>query len=441
MGLCITAEPLYCNKNSVASNYSHEKTIKGAILMQETNIKVVDALMGKGKTSWAIQYMNDSSKEERFIYITPYLDEVERIKSGVKSRRMVSPQNKQGNWTKKQDLKKLISNEKDIVATHALFKKVDDEIIDLIRMGNYTLILDEVMDVLEEKEVSPADYETLFEKHMTYDEETMVCSWIDEDYKGRFDDYKRMANSGNLLRYGNGLLYWTFPVSAFQAFNNIYILTYLFEGQIQRYYYEMNNVQYTKVGVEQVNGSYELVPYSGTSKEDRERLKSLIQIHESAWNDIGRSKGGSNPLSSSHLEALKENGNTAISKIGNTTLRYYRETTKAHSVGAEAVMWTCVKRFIPDLGKNGYKKQYVAVNARASNQWQDKFICMYLTNLFMRPPVVQLFHKHGVTVNQEQYALSELLQWLFRSRIRNGQPIELFIPSDRMRRILKGYLS
>jgi hypothetical protein len=38
-------------------------------------------MMGKGKSSWSIQHMNKKQKEgERFIYVTPYLDEVERVK-------------------------------------------------------------------------------------------------------------------------------------------------------------------------------------------------------------------------------------------------------------------------------------------------------------------------------------------------------------------------
>jgi len=35
-------------------------------------IRVVDSMMGKGKTSWAITYMN-ANPQRRFIYITPYL--------------------------------------------------------------------------------------------------------------------------------------------------------------------------------------------------------------------------------------------------------------------------------------------------------------------------------------------------------------------------------
>ncbi|MHA4067886.1 hypothetical protein ACX16W_22875 [Bacillus cereus] len=42
-------------------------------------VKVIDAICGAGKTSYAIQYMNEH-KDKLFIYVTPFLTEVERIK-------------------------------------------------------------------------------------------------------------------------------------------------------------------------------------------------------------------------------------------------------------------------------------------------------------------------------------------------------------------------
>ncbi len=41
-------------------------------------VKIVDAPCGYGKTQWAIQHMNEI-EDHRFIFITPYLDEVKRI--------------------------------------------------------------------------------------------------------------------------------------------------------------------------------------------------------------------------------------------------------------------------------------------------------------------------------------------------------------------------
>ena len=44
-----------------------------------SKITVVDSICGAGKTSWAIQFMDNNFKD-RYIYITPFLEEIRRIK-------------------------------------------------------------------------------------------------------------------------------------------------------------------------------------------------------------------------------------------------------------------------------------------------------------------------------------------------------------------------
>ena len=46
--------------------------------------------MGSGKSQYAIQLMNED-KENDYIYITPYLDEIKRIRENCKSRSFVEP--------------------------------------------------------------------------------------------------------------------------------------------------------------------------------------------------------------------------------------------------------------------------------------------------------------------------------------------------------------
>ena len=41
-------------------------------------IQIIDSIMGSGKTTWAIRFMNEHP-QNRYIYITPYLQEAERI--------------------------------------------------------------------------------------------------------------------------------------------------------------------------------------------------------------------------------------------------------------------------------------------------------------------------------------------------------------------------
>ena len=58
----------------------------------------------------------------------------------------------------------------------------------------------------------------------------------------------------------------------------------------------------------------------------------------------------------------------------------------------------------------------------------------------MNPVTKQFFASKGITVDEDLFALSELLQWLFRSRVRKGEAIDVYIPSERMRSLLEGYL-
>ena len=48
-------------------------------------IKIVDAICGSGKTSAAIEYMKKRT-DANFIYVTPFLSEIERVKKTCMSK-------------------------------------------------------------------------------------------------------------------------------------------------------------------------------------------------------------------------------------------------------------------------------------------------------------------------------------------------------------------
>ena len=50
------------------------------------NVKVCDMIMGAGKTESAITQMNEA-EESKYIFVTPYLDEVKRIKDSCEKRK------------------------------------------------------------------------------------------------------------------------------------------------------------------------------------------------------------------------------------------------------------------------------------------------------------------------------------------------------------------
>ena len=152
----------------------------------DCDVRIVDEIMGRGKTSSAIRFINESDEDERFIFITPYLKEVERIKTDCPFKRFKEPCFLKGR--KLEGIKDLINRGENIVSTHALFKKFDLEVIDLCRAKNYTLIMDEVTDVVEKYELSKTDFEMLKEKFIDVDESTGLLRWIypDESYWGKF---------------------------------------------------------------------------------------------------------------------------------------------------------------------------------------------------------------------------------------------------------------
>ena len=54
----------------------------------------------------------------------------------------------------------------------------------------------------------------------------------------------------------------------------------------------------------------------------------------------------------------------------------------------------------------------------------------------MNPYVKKFFETNDVPVNEDGFATSEMLQFIWRSAIREGNEIWLYIPSIRMRTLL-----
>lgn len=113
---------------------------------------------------------------------------------------------------------------------------------------------------------------------------------------------------------------------------------------------------------------------------------------------------------------------------------------KVDSKVAEA-MWTT---FLGTNGRNKDKLQprdyktntFVSCNARATNKFSNKMNLVYAVNMYINPYVSRYLQTNQVDIDGDKYALVQMLQWIWRSRIRNGYDINIYIPSSRMRRLL-----
>lgn len=414
-----------------------------------TIINIVDAPCGYGKTSWAIQYMNEMPKDShQFIYITPYLDEVERVKESVKSRKFYEPTACKGE-TKLDNLHRLLGEGKDICTTHALFQMANAETRELLSVNRYTLILDEVMNVIEQINLKKDDLKFLLSAEaITIEEKENGLKFIKwneekEHYDTQYNKIKNISLTGTLMYCDNSALIWNFPCEAFSCFQNVFILTYLFKGQIQKSYFDLYQVKYRYLSVLKVDDEYVVVPYKDRKKHDKEQLKQLVNIYDGHLNEIGRKPYS---LSSTWLDDTQNNDLTKVLK--NNARNYLMNICDGK---VDNVMWTTVKgkevkksikgKIANKISPRGYTSSFVPMTLRATNEFKNKHILAYLVNRFLNPIQKKFFEQYDVKIDLDTWALSELIQWVWRSRIRDGQGINIYIPSKRMRDLFIAYLN
>lgn len=391
--------------------------------------------MGRGKTGAAINYINQTDDDEKILFITPYLSEVNRIKKSCPSKRFREPCYLKGR--KLEGIKELINRGDNIVSTHALFQKFDLEVIDLCRAKNYTLIMDEVTDVISKYEISDDDFKILKRDFVSIDEDTGLLQWRDKkkNYCGeKFAEEQRLCELNSLAYYGGSIMMWLFPIEVFNSFRNIYILTYMFNAQVQKYYYDYYNLHYRYVYVSGDNiENYRF----NDIQEDRDNISysynDLIHIlDDEKLNRIGDREYD---LSKSWYERNKNN--TSMKQLKNNILNFFvnkRRTKTAFN------LWTTFKEFKTLLKGKGYGNGYIPLNMRASNEYSHKTSVVYPVNRYVNPGIKNFFLKHSVQVDEDAFALSEMLQFIWRSAIRNGEEIYVYIPSIRMRNLLKQWI-
>ena len=395
------------------------------------NVIIVDEMMGSGKSTAAINYINNSS-DERFIVITPYLEEVERYIKSCQSKHFKEPIQKSGK--KILDFKDLIREGSNVVCTHALFQRLDDEIISICKALGYTMIMDEVAEVVQEYDITPDDINMLLSKYC-YTDEIGKLVWRDEyeNYHGKFDEVKNLCRLGGLAIVRDKAFMWLFPVEVFKAFKKTFILTYMFNAQLQKYYYDYYGINYEFA---YVNGN-DLQSYQFSNIKELNKpkydYKNLIHILDNyKMNMIGEDKYG---LSLGWYQKYK---NTAvIVQLKNNIINFFRHI---RSDNTKDNIWTTYKDFKSQLSGKGYTRGFIPLNMRATNAFRDRSSVAYPVNRFLNPYIKGFFQDHGVEVDEDGYALSEMLQWIWRSAIRDGKEIWIYIPSNRMRCLLEKWI-
>ena len=143
-------------------------------------VNVVDAICGAGKSTSLINMINETNDNNvKYLYITPFLSEVERIKISCYKKHFKEPRIIK-NRNKLMSIKELLKKGENIVSTHALFKKFTPEIINLIKEQNYILIMDEVADVVKTISITPDDLKTIMDKYVEITDNNILRWTVEE---------------------------------------------------------------------------------------------------------------------------------------------------------------------------------------------------------------------------------------------------------------------
>lgn len=431
-------------------------------------LKIIDMLPGAGKTKSMCKYLSDN--EIRFIYLTPYNEEVEHVRKDVwihgltdlqrlalevgyteKDFDKSGPSVPDSKFSKTSAALKLIRNEEDVVCTHELFKLLcrTKSFWKLLEGKNYSLVIDEELQLTEDyifRGCSYSDVNFFLRRSIDLEMPIVTCDvsgklcWDSRDAAagaGAFRWLKKDMRTDNLYLDGNEVR-WQIPLEKFKVFDVVYLMTYRYE--ISKFHKLWDGEFSGKA-----TSSYwyfeddKLIPGKWRiPKERADNIRRRLFIGGKGCypNDVGK-KSHYSYSRAWYDEATDEDIQKVVKKM-----QYFMKYGAAkRRLDKNKVIWTTFKDFrekfeAADVGedtfrpKRGDAETFVPLNMKASNKYLDRNVVFYVVDRYMGP-------------RDDEWALSELLQFLFRTSLRledSEEKVYVWLPSERMRGLLVKWL-
>ena len=419
-------------------------------------VEILDSIMGSNKTNRVLDWI-DSNPNERYLYISPLLSEVDntsRLATNLKHVSFEFPTTDDGD-TKSDDLLAKLEIGANISCTHSLYLGMSEKHLDLIEKHGYIVIIDEEVGVIDAfKKYSTDDLAYLSANgDIEISDEDGMISWVGAEL-GKKAKYKQFYNlckakAVYATKRSDTMLVTQMPVELFTRAKRVIIMTYMFKGNVLDNFLKLKKVDVT--------------PFTDVSPTiiDKHRIRNLIDLK---------------PLDRKLLKlGMSVYAYSKMDKKGFDLISNYIRSTGL-SVGAKAkdTMYTFPKDVSPVEMKSGkrvaprgfltYKTDIVdddgnvILDSKGKPKTQDNFCWLhsgcratnkysykwYLAHCYDRHPnlsVETYLYEYGSPIDKNVFALSEMLQWIWRSRIRNGEPIVLAIPNMRMHNLFLDWLN
>lgn len=410
-----------------------------------TKVKVVEALCGCGKSYWMIEEMKRRS-DKKWIWVTPFLDEAGdddtnktgRVREQAPELNFQTPSAKNGSKNKLDDLLRLITDKHNISMTHNLFLMMTAEIVGLIEEQGYSVVIDETIEKVELLDAGDdlkEDIKVMIADKVIEVEDDGKLSWVGIRLNA-YKDQIELCDSGILYLHKDRLLIKRYSSKLYEVAKEVYILTYMFKASPMCVWLEINGVKWKYIEPD----------LRITSKERKKQIRELIHI-EKEESDLKKycNKRGTE-FSSSWYKKANEDTFESLRTVSDRLYKrwYYRLSGKGN------IMYTTFKDYRDKVAGTGTRRitftesesSFVTKNARATNDFANKDCLLYWVNVYPHQSIKEYldYLTDGNGVNSDEYALSEMIQWVFRSALRNGEPISIFIASNRMKNLFAEWL-
>ncbi len=415
-------------------------------------VMVIDSVMGSGKTTKMLEFMKENA-DKKFLYISPFKVEVGDGNTGVKGRIQEvlpdmfpsSSMPKNIGSGKLESLHKLLSAGVNIATTHSMFCRFTEETVDLILGGNYVIIVDEAVDCVSVKDnLTDKEIKALVDsKWITVDPNTLLVTWNEEalpEFDGRYKDVRELANTGGLRLFEGTTLIVEYRPKLLQECKECYVMTYNFEGSLMRCWMEANGISFEYADLETFG--------IADPAEIKANIRTQLEVLSSRKIDNKYTK--EQHFTYRYSSNWYKERSTVAERL--EVKKALESCVSNHKSPEGLVFWTAFKDSRDRLEGKGYKKgwidpvsgveldSFLPYNTKAINDYRNHDLVMYTVNLFRSPSEVRYFTWRGVKFNEELWACSELLQFIWRSRIRQGQPTKVLVISKRMRKLLTDWL-
>lgn len=421
--------------------------------LQDRRALVIDSFMGSGKTEYCIQLIKELLRDNhKVLYVTPFLDEVQRVvnESKIGNRKLYQPSRQNENMYKLDSLIKLLRDGRSIATTHELFKLFNNDCCKYIQEQGYILILDEVFEPLK-----PYDKCTSYELDMLIEYERFTLNEfnlisMEDNYSFKYGIKNNQSKFGlyqavtkdikeeRILYTDIGIYFWQFPIKIFKAFKKVIVSTFLFENSFFGAYFQINKMTYHKKSVKCAKGfidKYSLVDYTFPNVSEYRNLIAVVNHDKNMFKQTRHTMSVSwfkKNINDSRIEIIK---NAIYNFITNRSSKI-----SGKKITQKDILWTTFKCVQKKLQGKGYTSSFTFWNNKATNEFGNRHCVVHAANILPNPITYAYVKSKGANMTKDMYSLTDMIQFVWRSAIRNKEPIILYIVSDRMADIFQRFM-